>query len=405
VTPRLAPWPSVFGRVAAWSLPVLLGAYILYATIDWEVPQPGGIRFGPLWLVATVLGGLGWFVSGRRFTPVAVMALGSVAGMVLTDITAIVGQNLRDLHLYVRAGDHFLRGEPVYLDRLFTVRPADLSTYPFLYPPATLPFFAVLARLPQILVDVVWLGASIGAGYATLRAFGVRGAWIVILLVWPPFFQGIQVGNVAVFAGLLFAIAPRWGGGLVVAAIFKLYSGIAAAWLIREGRVRQLVVGVVVVLAISAVTLPLTGVDRWREWLTGLDWYRASQPLLPASLYGLGLPRYVPFAVFVVGAVLVVLAALGSRGVEALGRFGIATIVASPSLYAHGLIVAVPALFRLDAASLWLAVGITSVAPGIGWWLAIGLVVGSWFVPALRRSVVEEPASTLTWPATSGTVT
>jgi hypothetical protein len=388
---RRESWRTTAVRGGEWALSLILVAYILNATVDWEVPQPGGIRFGPLWLAVTILAVIGWLVSRRGLTPVTIMAISSVVGMVLTDITSIVGQNLRDLHLYVRAGDHFLNGQQVYLDRLFTVRPADLSNYPFLYPPMTLPFFAVLARLPALLVDAGWIALSIAACVATLRIFGVRGPLILVFLVWPPFFQGIQVGNVVVFAGLLFAIAPRWGAGLVAAAIFKLYSGIAAVWLVRQGRLRELLAGIAIVIGLAIVTLPLTGVDRWREWLIGLDWYRASQPFLPGSLYGIGLARFLPFVIFVGIAVAIVVFALRSRDLEGLGRLGIATIVASPSLYAHGLLVMVPALLRLDAPWLWLALGITSVAPGIGWWAGIVLIVVSWFVGPMRRADAEIP--------------
>ena len=391
---RLRSWPAAVDSAAGWALVVLLGAYILYATIDWEVPQPGGVRFGPLWAVVTTAASVAWFTSGRRITPVVLMAAGSITGMVLTDTTAVVSQNLRDLHLYLRAGDHFLRGEQVYLDHLFAVRPVDLSNFPFLYPPLTLPFFAVLARLPGVLVDAGWLAASIAAAVASLRLFGVRGPLIVVFLAWPPFFQGIQVGNVSVFAGLLFALAPWWGAGLVIAAIFKLYSGIAALWLSREGRLVQFAVGVAIVAILALVTLPLTGLDRWREWLAGLDWYRASQPYLPGSFYGFGLARYLQFFAFAGVAAVIVLVALRSRGRDGLERLGIGTIVASPSLYAHGLIVAVPAVLRLEARWMWLALGITSVAPGVAWWAAIGVIVVTWFIPAMRRSDAEF----LTWP-------
>ena len=398
-------WRTAVDWIGGWALAALLGAYVLYATIDWEVPQPGGIRFGPLWLVVTIASVIGWVVSGRRIAPVAVMALSSVVGMVLTDITYVVGQNLRDLHLYVRAGDQFLEGEQVYLQQLFTVRPQDLSRFPFLYPPLTLPFFALLARLPGLLVDVLWLAASLAAAVKALRLFGVRGPMVLVFLAWPPLFQGIEVGNVTVFAGLLFAFALVWGGGLVIAAIFKLYSGIAALWLIREGRLRQLMVGIAIVLGLALLTLPLTGIDRWREWLVGLDWYRMSQPFLPGSLYGFGLARYLPFVVFAGVAAIVVLIALRSRGTVGLERLGIATIVASPSLYAHGLIVAVPALLRLESRWFWLALGITSVAPGVGWWAAIALIVASWFARPLREADTHDTASdALTWPAPGGTV-
>src|SRR5207247_4224818 len=41
--------------------------------------------------------------------------------------------------LYVKAGERFLAGEPVYMTDLLTKRPDDLSNYPYLYPPLTLP--------------------------------------------------------------------------------------------------------------------------------------------------------------------------------------------------------------------------------------------------------------------------
>jgi hypothetical protein len=128
-------------------------------------------------------------------------------------------------------------------------------------------------------------------------------------------------------------------------------------------------------------------VDRWREWLAGLDWYRASQPLLPGSLYGFGLARYLPLAAFVALAAAVTIVALRPRGAVGLARLGLATVVASPSLYAHGLIVGIPAFLLLRARWLWLALGITSVAPGPGWWMGIALVVAAWFVPGLSRSL------------------
>jgi hypothetical protein len=369
-----------------WLLVLGLAIYILWATVDWEVPQPGGIRFGPLWLaVALALGGA-WILAGRRLTPLTALAICATVGMVLTDVTYVVGQNLRDLHLYVHAGRHFLDGDQVYLDRLFTTRPVDLSMFPYLYPPLTLPLAAVLALPPQPFIDGAWLAASIIAAVVSLRLFGVRGAWILLFLAWPPMFQGIEVGNVAVLAGLLFALAPWFGAGLVVAAIFKLYSGVAALWLVREHRIGDLIAGIAIVLGAAVITLPLTGMGRWGEWLAGLTWYRASQPLLAGSLYGFGLARYLPLAVFVAVAAAVTIIALRARGRVGLARLGLATVVASPSLYAHGLIVGIPAFLLLRVRWLWLALGITSVAPGLGWWMAICLGVLAWLAPGLVRA-------------------
>jgi hypothetical protein len=102
--------------------------------------------------------------------------------------------------------------------------------------------------------------------------------------------------------------------------------------------------------------------------------------------------------------------ALRSRGLEGLARLGLVTAVASPSLYAHGLIVALPAFLSLRSVWFWTALAITSVAPGIAWWAAILLAVAAWIVPALRRDSAARPledvlhplpAGALPWPTAS----
>jgi hypothetical protein len=374
------------GDTGGWGLAAVLAAYIWYATREWNVPDPEALPFWPLWVGATLALIAVWRFGLRRpLGPLAAIAIGALVAMVLTDISYLATQGLRDLHLYTRAGDRFLAGQPVYLEGLFIERPADLADYPFLYPPLTLPAFAALSRLLPLLLDAAWVVGSSAAAIGTLRLFGLSWRWSLLLLVWPPFFQGLQVGNVAVPLGLLFAAAPWIGAGLVVAAVFKIYSGLAALWLVRERRIGQLVAGIVLVAGAAVLTLPMVGLEAWRAWLAGLDWFRASQPLLADYLYGFGLPRYVPFVAAIAIGGLVVIAAVRGPGRDGLARLGLATVVASPSLYAHGLIVALPAFLALRARWLWVALAITSVAPGVAWWVAIGLAILAWWVPALRR--------------------
>src|SRR6267142_997800 len=140
-----------------WLVGAALAAYVWFATVEWNVPYPGAVPFGPLWVAATIAVISLWVVTGRGLTAVSAIAIGAVAAMTLTDISYLATQGLRDLHLYLRAGQHYLEGAPVYLDALFTTRPFDLANYPFLYPPLTLPFFAALAQLPRPVVDGGWL--------------------------------------------------------------------------------------------------------------------------------------------------------------------------------------------------------------------------------------------------------
>ncbi len=365
---------------------VAFAAYVLGVSQTWEVPAPGGLPFGPSWLACS--GGVAITVRvwRGRFEAPWILVGAVVVAMILNDLTALSSQPLRDFHLYLRAGERFVAGTAVYLEAPLTAVPSDRSLYPFLYPPLALPLFAGLAALPRTIVDLAWLSGSLAAVLGTLRLFDLPVRWWPVFLAWPPVFDGLFVGNVAGPLVLLFAAAPlaRLGGGLVVAGIFKLYGGLASAWLIRERRLVDLAGGLAIVLGLVLLTSPITGIERWRAWLDGLARYRDSQELLPAWLYGLSLFRYLPFIVAVGLAVLAVALALRAGGRPGLARFGVATVVGSPSLFSHGFIVALPAFLALEPASLWLALGITSVAPGPLWWVAIGMVVLAWRVPALR---------------------
>jgi hypothetical protein len=363
----------------AWS------SWALIATREWEVPQPGGLRFILLWLgsVAVGMGFLRWRLG--RVGWLELLVVGAIAGAVLTDITQLPSQALRDWHLYLKAADRWTSGQPVYLQGPVTAIPADRTNYPFLYPPMTLPLFAAFAALPGPLADALWICLSIASVCLAFRLFGVPARWWLPLLSWAPVFQGLYVGNVAVPVALLFAAAPWWGAGLVVTGVFKLYSGLASLWLVRERRLRSLAAGIGIVVALGVLTLPLTGFDLWRQWLDGLGWYRESQLILPMSLYGVGLPRYVPeWIAYGIGAGAVVLA-LRTRGREGLAWFGLATVVASPSLFAHGFIVALPAFLLLSPLWAWTAIGITSIVPGSTFWYAVLIAGIGYALPVLRR--------------------
>lgn len=384
-------------RMLAWSAVVGLVVYILVAVYDWRLPSRDGTSFGPVWAAASVATVVVLRLVRGRWEPVVVLAAMTGVAAVLTDLVQFNGQFLRDLGIYLRAGEHFVAGAPVYLTAAVTEAPVDKTTYPFLYPPPLLPIVAVLAALPRALVETGWLLLSALAALWGLRVVGLSVRWAVAALFWPPLFQGLYVGNVAVPAFALFAAAPWFGAGLILAATFKPYSAIAAVWLVRERRWRQIAIGVAILATVAVITLPLVGVDSWRAWIDGLQWYSISQPIVPALL-GLSVGAYLPGWL----PMLVALAAVGwawlGRGLDGLARFGVATVVGSPSLFSHGFVVALPAFLELRPVGLWLAIGLTSVAPGLGWWLAIALVVIASFVTVLRRPTGWP------WPDAYGTV-
>jgi hypothetical protein len=389
---RSRPEPA---EAFAWLAVVFLIGYVLAVTYHWRIPDPGGTSFGPVWAVISLVGVVLARVVRGRWEPVVVLAVGAAVGSLLTDLVQFQGQLLRDLAIYLRAGEHFATGAPVYLSTILTEIPVDRTTYPYLYPPPTLPVLAVLAALPRPLVEAGWLVGSAAVAVGGLRLLGLSPRWALAALVWTPLFQGLYVGNVAVPAFGIFALAPWFGAGLILAAVFKPYSGLAALWLIRERRFRPVVVGLVVLAGLALATLPLVGVDAWRDWIEGLRLYAMSQAGLPA-LVAIGLGAYLPGPLALVAAGAAVGWAWLARGRVGLARFGIATVVASPSLFTHGFLVALPAFLGLQPVALWLALGITSVAPGLGWWLAVVLVVAASLITSLERS------SGGPWPSARG---
>jgi hypothetical protein len=100
----------------------------------------------------------------------------------------------------------------------------------------------------------------------------------------------------------------------------------------------------------------------------------------------------VPFWLFLALAAASITAALAAAGREGLARIGTATVVSSPSLWGHGLLVAVPSMASLRTPWLWLAIGITAAPDGLQWWWAIVLIAASWLLPALRRPEAAEGA-------------
>jgi hypothetical protein len=138
------------------------------------------------------------------------------------------------------------------------------------------------------------------------------------------------------------------------------------------------------VAVIVVATVPLTGIGMWRDWLAGLDAYAASQRLVP-GLYGFGLPRYVPWPAALALAAGAVVIALRWRGSTGLGRLAWTSAVASPSLWAHGFLVTIPALFMLNRTWLWFALALTSSVRGPGWVLALAVPPAAWTAAYLRR--------------------
>ena len=354
------------------------------------------------WLIVAGIVVLAGVVVGRirkvGARPGELLVVGVVAAFLIGDWVVLRSQGMRDLRLDLDAGRHFLDGGQVYATTLATAIPADRADLPFLYPPMTLPFFGLLAALPEGPVIVAWLAASLGASVLALRAFGVRWWWIPVLLLWPPFFEGLWVGNVAVPALLLFAVGPRLAAALPLSAVFKLQAGVPSLWLIPERRWTSLAIGLGLLVGLVVVTLPFVGLESWRAWIEALRLFQGFEDAVP-SLYGAALPRYLPYVVFLAASLVAVGAALVlGRGHRGLARFGIASVVASPSLYRHGFLVVLPGLLGNGETLFWFALGLGFAPTATGWWLTTS--IGWWVTAAVAvvgtfRWRTQRPKGTL----------
>ena len=336
-------------------------------------------------VVALLVGaGIGARGQGRPGLTHALAAI-ALAMMIAQDLVFFETDGLRDLRLDLRAGALFDHGQSPYLAGVLHVMPADQTLLPFVYPPVTLPFFGTLADIPFPLVALIWTLGSLAAMIVALRVIGLGWTWVALLLLWPAVAQGLYVGNVAVPAFLLFAAGPRFGAGLVLGGIAKLQGAIPALWLVRERRWSALAVGVAVVVVLCLVTLPVVGIASWTGWIAGLGFYQASAQQLP-GLYGMALPGMVPFPIYVALAILAIAAALRAGELVSLGRLGLASIIASPSLYSHGFLVGLASFLRLRPFWFWMVMALTSTVLGPGWWIAVAIAVAGWYVAPLQRT-------------------
>lgn len=300
-----------------------------------------------------------------------------------------------DIELPLRAASHWVNGGQAYpASAMLVLRGPDL---PFLYPPFLLPLLAPIAALPRDVVTVVWLAMCAVCAAWTCRRLAIPWLAIPFLLAWPPFAEGLIVGNVqilcfAAFAALFYegrdrALRPRAFlpshdaiNGLLAAAIgvFKVSQLLPGLYLARR-RLRAAVVVTAVIVVWAAATLPLTSVTIYGDWLAQLQ--RAADPAW--DIGGVALGRLFGIPSLLLTAVGIAMA-LTIRGRDSAAWLGIALIVAAPNAHGYTFLFLLPGLLtiRRDLAIV-LATLFLGVYHGYAWWLATLFV--SYFLVAGTR--------------------
>lgn len=228
-------------------------------------------------------GRLADYVVWLRWAIVAVLGLAAGQGWATLIRAPIAwGTPGGDLELYRRAAARWLDGGSFYQPYQLA-GPYDLNALPMpvLYPPPTLPLFAVFTVLPAILWWAIPL-AIVGVTMVQLRPRPVYLAAIAAIAVWPGTIVTILwMGNPALWlvAALSLALAGhRWAGALI------LLKPTLLPFALVDVRSRAWWLAVVLLVAMSVLLLPL-----WVEYVTTLrnlqggDW-RYSAVQWPAML-------------------------------------------------------------------------------------------------------------------------
>lgn len=324
------------------------------------------------------------------------------------DLATVQGRGI-DLEIPLRAAERWVNGGQPYLASSFQAPPGpDL---PFLYPPFVLPFLTPLLALPRELVLDTWVLVCLAGAVWGLRRLGVPYRWTPLLLISPPFAEGIIGGNVqillfAAFAALFFRrvdaepafhpverdptdpATPTAREGLLATTIAALKVSELHAWaylLFRRPRAALLGLAALVVLVL--LTLPFAGIADWVDWVAQVR--RAADPNW--RIGGMSLGHYLPQVVAYGIAGLSVLA-LWRVPRRAAGTWvGVLSVVGAPSLHIFGLLFMLPAWLRIRR-----ELGLVA-AFFIGWftepgvWAGIAIVAVAWTLGATRWPWLLEP--------------
>ena len=310
-----------------------------------------------------------------------------------------------DLQIPMQAAERWIHGAAPYLASSFQV--TDGTGQPFLYPPFLLPVLAPFAIMSQGIVTLAWALVCVSAAAWTCRRLGIPWwAWPFVL-AWPPFAEALLGLNVQV---LLFAayvalfFDPPVGaarlrdhelagdsrpaivdGSLgVIVAVLKTSQVHSWVYLLRRRR-RAAVLGVTAAALFVLVTLPLTGLGLWVDWLEQLR--RAAQPGLAVG--GISLQHLVPLPVGLAISAATVLLVFAVPRRHAGAWIGLLTLVGSPDLHVFGLLFALPAILtvrREVGLAAAFAIGLYTTE---GSWVGVGLVAGALLLSARWEGLLE----------------
>ena len=331
-------------------------------------------------------------------------------GMILGLLCLIAGRYMVlefpagiDFEIPLRAASRWVAGgQPYPPSAMLVTGGPDL---PFLYPPYVLPLLAPITGLPRDFATGLWLILGAAAAVWTCRRLGIPWPAVPCVMAWPPFSEALVTGNVqilsfAAFVALFYEPADGFAryrtfrpshdalNGVIAAAVgvLKVAQMMPVLYLLRRRR-RAAVIGVGALAALTIVSLPLTGVAVYGDWLAQLR--RAADPGWTIGGVALGRSIGLPDIVLVVCGIAL---ALSVRGRDSVAWLGIAMLVATPSVHGYTFLFLVPGLlairrdFSFVIAAMYLGNYHTDTW-WLGWLLVVGCLIAANRWPWLRAAV------------------
>lgn len=302
------------------------------------------------------------------------------------------------------AAERWIQGQTPYLANSFGAHPG--LDVPFLYAPYVLPYLAPLLAFPRLLVVGAALMAGLGAAILACRRLGVPAMATPVLLLWPPFVEGIWVANVQLIAFaafvLTFWVAEPTGPwrprarrleaslgapvGLAAAAVAVVKVSQVQAWVVVLRRAPHAALAAAAVVGVIVLaTLPFTGLPIYGEWLDQVR--RAADPAW--ALIGSPLLLFLPAPLAWSLAALSIVAMLLLPRRDAGAWAGIATLVAAPNVHTYTWLFLLPAMLSVRReVALLAALAVATSQPAVQWLglLAVAACLGlSGRWPTLRE--------------------
>jgi hypothetical protein len=324
-----------------------------------------------------------------------------------------------DLEIPLRAAERWRSGAEPYLASAFLSPPG--ATQPFLYPPWVLPPLSLLVDLPRPVVLGAWCLVCIASlAFICRRLAFPIWTWPLVAL-WPPILEPIIGGNVqlpvvAMFCAVFWTsrrddahafdpperdlsdpVMTGTGIGVLAALSGAVKVSQPQAWLgVLRRRPRIALVGAAIVAFAAVLTLPITGIGIWADWLDQLK--RATDPTW--ELGGIAIGRLVNPALGLVVVVASTVAILLFLPLRHPGAWvGVLAVVGASSLHSFGTLFLIPAMLVIRRELALVAALLIGTTTYEGTWAGILVVAGAMTLglrwPALlepRRPTGEPPA-------------